>query len=330
MKEKTLSIIVPVYNVEKYIFNSIDSIISNRTDLDNWLEIILVDDGSTDNSGDICNQYASKYSFIKVIHQKNQGQSVARNNALDFANGKWITFVDSDDIVRTDYLSILLLNIQNNEDADIIMFGYKMLNNDDDTEAEVNSTVTYSKKKLSTLSKSVAMYYITTEEIGNYMWNKIFRKKLFQNIKFPVGRRYEDIAVLYKYFQLAKKICLYNDCLYFYRQHSNSTIHVKEPQEKINLLKESIRARTEQLDFFKENKYTQAYKNASRYFLADEAFYVIWTNQYCKTKDKMYEDAKKYVRSHKPKISDGKKVYLFVKLYTLFPKLVERYLKVTK
>ncbi|ATO53392.1 hypothetical protein LA20531_07060 [Lactobacillus amylovorus DSM 20531] len=330
MKEKTLSIIVPVYNVEKYIFDSIDSIISNVDDLDSWLEIILVDDGSTDNSGNICNQYASKYSFIKVIHQKNQGQSVARNNALNFANGKWITFVDSDDVVRTDYLSILLSNIKNSEDADIIMFRYKMFNNDDDIRNEVNHTGTYSENKLIALSKSDAMYYITTEEIGNYMWNKIFRRKLFQNIKFPIGRRYEDIAVLYRYFQLAQKICLYNDCLYFYRQHPNSTIHVKDPQEKINLLKESIRARSEQLDFFKERKYTRAYKNASRYFLADEAFYVIWTNQYCKTKDEMYEEAKKYVRSHTPKISDGKKVYLFVKLYTLFPKLVEKCLQVTK
>lgn len=327
MKEKKLSIIIPVYNVEKYISVALNSIISNTDTLDKWLEIILIDDGSTDNSGKICDQYALKYPFIKVIHQKNQGQSVARNAALDIARGKWITFVDSDDIVRKDYLSILLSSIQNNIEADIIIFKFKMFNDDENIENKVNNVKTYSQKNISYLSKSEAMYYITTDEIGNYMWNKIFKRKLFDDVRFPIGRRFEDIAVLYKYFQLAKKICIYNDYLYFYRQRLNSTIHIKKSKKRINLLKESIRARSEQLDFFKKYKYSNALKNASHYLLVDEAYYIIWINEYGLTKDNVYIDAKKYVQSHSPRISEGKKLYLFIKLYSIFPKLTEKFLE---
>lgn len=327
MKKKKLSIIIPVYNVEDYISDSINSIILNERNLDNWLEIILVDDGSTDKSGSICDQYALRYSFIKVIHQKNQGQSVARNRALDIADGEWLTFVDSDDLVRKDYLSVVLSNIQNNKSSDIIIFKYKTFSNDEDiTDIQKD----YSPNNLSTLSKSQAMYYLTTNEIGNYMWNKVFKRNLFNKVRFPVGRRYEDIAVLYKYFQLANKICLYDDILYFYRQRTNSTIHIKTPLEKVDLLRDSIRARKEQLDFLKNYEYARAYKNAKHYYMTDEVMYIVWTNKYEFPKDKMYSNAQKFVSSYTPKINEGKKFYLFIKLYNVFPKLIEKYIKVAK
>lgn len=326
MKEKKLSIIVPVYNVQKYISDAIDSIILNESNLEDWLEVILVDDGSTDKSGIICDQYALKYSFIKVIHQKNQGLSAARNVALDIANGEWIVFVDSDDIVRENYLSVLLNIIKYNKEADIIIFKYRMFIENNSIK---NTVATYSPQKISTLSKSTAMFYITTEEIGNYAWNKIFRKKLFKDIRFPVGKRYEDIAVMHKYFQLANNICLYNDYLYFYRQRVNSILHVEEAKERVNLYRDSVRARSEQISFFKKHNYSRAVKNASHYFVGEAIHYIIWINKANMPKDKEYVVAKKFVNSYVPKISEGKKLYLFVKLYNIFPKFVEEIIKMT-
>lgn len=320
MKEKILSIIMPVYNVEKYISNSLDSIVLNENGTDDWLEIILVDDGSTDNSGKICDQYALKYSFIKVIHQKNQGQAAARNAALDIARGEWIAFVDSDDIVRANYLSVLLSNIQNNTEADIIIFKFKSFNDGDHIQ---NESAKFYIKNISILSKSTSMYYLTTDEIGNYMWNKIFRKQIFDSIRFPVGRQYEDISILYKCFQLADKLYLYNDYLYFYRQRSNSTVNTRGTGKALKFLKDSIQARNEQLNFFKKYKYYHALENASHYFMIDSVHYILLINKLKLPKDEEYLNIQKFIHSYKPRVNEGK-FYLFIKLYNLFPRLVEK------
>ena len=328
MKEKCISIIIPVYNAEKYLSTLLNNIISNKEKLTDLVEIILVDDGSTDKSGSICDKYAFKYSFVKVIHQKNQGQSVARNVALDIACGKWITFVDSDDIVRINYLSLLLANIKNNKEADIIIFRYRSFSDENSDQEKINRAIKYSPKKVSILSKSAAMYYITTDEIGNYMWNKIFKRRLFDGIRFPVGRRFEDIAILYKCMQLAKKIYLYNDCLYFYRERLNSTTHVNGAKENVRLLKEAIISRSEQLEFFKRNNYYRAYKNASHAYVIHQIYYIIRVNNYRLPKDEMYGNAQNFIHTYTPKIKEGIKCYLFVKLYNMFPKLVEKSLQI--
>ena len=162
------------------------------------------------------------------------------------------------------------------------------------------------------------------------MWNKIFKKELFNNIKIPVGKRFEDLAVLYKYFQLANEIYLYDDILYFYRQRENSSIHVTNAKEKIALLRESIDVRTEQLKFFKEFNYLRAYKSANHYFMMEEVFYIVGINRYNLKKDDLYLDAQKYLRSYMPRTDDGIKFYLFIKLYNKIPKLIERCLKIIK
>lgn len=327
MKESKpkLSIIVPVYNVEKYLPYCIESIISNSFNLNSWLEIILVDDGSTDKSGDICDQYALKYSFINVIHQNNQGLSAARNTALDIANGEWVAFVDSDDIVRKNYLSVLLNNIKHNKEADIIIFKYKTFDNDNSLK---NNEAIYSSKNISVLSKSTAMYYLTTETIGNYAWNKIFKKKMFDNIKFPVGKRYEDIAVMHKYFNLANSIYLYDDYLYYYRQRVNSILHVEKNSKKVGLYRDSIRARSKQLSFFRKYNYSRAFKNASHYFVGEAVRYIFWVNKSHMPKDKEYLVAQNFINSYTPKISEGKKIYLFVKLYNIFPSSIEKLIRI--
>lgn len=328
MKRKKLSIIIPVYNVEKYVPDTLESIISKRNELLKWIEIILIDDGSTDNSGNICDLCASKYSFVKVIHQKNQGLSGARNSALGIASGEWIVFVDSDDIVRTDYVSVLLDNIKHNKEADIIIFKFRMFNSGDNIENKINKVNDYSPKNISSLSKSTAMYYLTIDEIGNFAWNKMFKKELFNDIKFPVGRRYEDIAVMYKCFQLANRIYLYNDYLYFYRQRANSILHATKIKDRVNLYRDSLRARKAQLDFFKKYKYYDALKNANQYFMVESVHYIFWVNKAHTTKDKEYMIAQEFLSSYTPKLSDGKNMYLFVNAYKKFPKLIEKCIRI--
>lgn len=325
MERKKLSVIIPVYNVQKYIYGTLNSLDLNKSNLDDWLEIILVDDGSTDKSGAICDKYASKYSFIKVIHQKNQGLSAARNAALDIINGEWIVFIDSDDIVRVNYLSVLLDIIDHNKETDIIMFKYKMF---DDNDVFENKVDTYSQKNISAISKSTAMYYLTTERIGNYAWNKIFKRKLFNDIRFPVGKQYEDIAVMYKCFQLASDIYLYNDYLYFYRQRVNSILHVEKNSKKVGLYRDSIRARSKQLSFFRKYNYSRAFKNASHYFVGEAVRYIFWVNKSHMPKDKEYLVAQNFINSYTPKISEGKKIYLFVKLYNIFPSSIEKLIRI--
>lgn len=325
MDNINLSIIIPVYNVKKYITNTLTSILKDNKILKNEIEILLIDDGSNDGSEEICDKYAGKYSFIKVLHQKNQGQAVARNTGLKVAKGNWITFVDSDDLVRKDYLSILLSIIKNIGEADIIIFKYKTFKNNADLD-DRNINDFDPKHRLSNLSKKSAMYSLTTTEIGNYMWNKVFKRDLFKNVKFPSGRRYEDLAVLYKYFHLAENICLYDDYLYFYRQRDDSTIHVQneDSMKRIDLLKEEIRARREQLKFFEKNGYSDAYINAYRELMNDETLYIFWTYKFNLEKDILYKESIKNIASYHPKIKNDKKIYLFVKMYNMFPRFTEK------
>ena len=167
-----VSIIIPVYNAERYISKCLNSIISQNKNLNNLIEIVLIDDGSKDKSRVICDDYSRKYNFIKTIHEKNQGQAVARNKAIEIATGDWITFVDSDDLVVEGYLDVLLSLIKNNN-AEIIIFKFKLFSEDVEFSSSIHK---YNNKKVQTISKTEAMYSITTESIGNYMWNKLFKK----------------------------------------------------------------------------------------------------------------------------------------------------------
>lgn len=330
-KHVKLSVIIPVYNVKNYLYACLRSLLKNTSSLANEFEVILIDDGSTDESSHICNDFSGRYKNVITVHQTNQGQSSARNAALRIAKGEWISFVDSDDLVVYNYISILL-SIANAADkrTDIIMFLYK--NFEDNTKPiNINSHI-FEKNKLNEISKTQAMYLITTEKYGNYFWNKLFRKCLFNDIKLPVGRKYEDIATLYKYLGLAKKILIYNDILYLYRQREGSTIHVDKDNRKkrIDLLSQSICARAEQLDFFKKQNYFLAYKNAAHYLMTDYVFYIVWTNKYKFLKNDIYYEAVNYIKRYKPNLTDGMIFYFFIVAFKISPRLIERIIENVK
>lgn len=212
-----ISIIVPIYNVEKYLSRCIDSILNQSfTDL----EIILVNDGSTDNCGKICDEYKLIDDRIKVIHKINGGLSDARNVGIAVAKGKYIMFVDSDDFIDSNMCKILLeqMKLYNVDIVSCNFFfsynnGIKKINNQ-------------SIKTLTVLNnlEMIKKYFCNYSVDLNVVWNKLYKKELFTkyNIVFPKGYIHEDNFIIYKLYYKSKKICIMNDILYFYEQRNNS------------------------------------------------------------------------------------------------------------
>lgn len=190
MQDELISVIVPVYNVEKYLDKCIKSIINQ--DYIN-LEIWLIDDGSTDSSGEICNKYAEKDHRITVIHKENGGLSDARNVALDQMQGKYVLFIDSDDYIEKKYISYLHMLLKDYQcDISVCNFKYvnekgKMINKPKDT----GKIIQYSRKEA--IEK-----ILQGKEINTSASMKLYRSELFKDIRYPKGRLYEDIATTYK------------------------------------------------------------------------------------------------------------------------------------
>lgn len=210
---KLISIIVPVYNVEKYLNQCIESLI-NQTYRN--LEIILINDGSTDRSGEICNWYKNKDHRIKVIHKKNGGLSSARNSGLDIATGYYIGFVDSDDFVEKTMYEKLYLQIENNN-ADMIKCNLIEFRNNQMPRDIVSSG------NITTYTREDAIYnfiydqYKYNKHFKVVVWDALYKRELLENIRFPEGLLYEDGYVSPKLFFKSKKLLHLDDCLYYYR-----------------------------------------------------------------------------------------------------------------
>lgn len=208
-----ISIIVPVYNVEKYIKRCINSILQQSF---NNYELILIDDGSTDLSAEICEDYAKRYSFILCIHTINQGQAVARNIGIKVARGEYIAFVDADDYIAYNYLEELYQIIKE-KNSDIAVCDFYVVN----SEGKIIYD-RYKKQNISneivwnTCGKNQKVDLLFSQKVMNYMWNKLYKSKLFDEIIFPYGRRYEDIAIMYKLFDIAGQIACSTKKLYYY------------------------------------------------------------------------------------------------------------------
>lgn len=211
---KKISIIIPIYNVEKYLKRCIDSIV-NQTYKNT--EIILVNDGSPDNCGEICDEYAKIDSRIKVIHKENGGLSSARNAGIDISSGEYIMFVDSDDWISEDTLEILNRYVE--KGYDIINFKFCFAKEKTENIIKLNDKIkdSYECNLLSYIDK------LFSGELDFFIWNKLYKKDLFDEIRFPVGRNYEDLATIYKLYFKAKNIIVTDYTLYYYwLENSNS------------------------------------------------------------------------------------------------------------
>ena len=206
-----ISVIVPVYNVESYVAECIESI-QNQTYMN--LEIILVNDGSTDASGDICDQYAAYDERIQVIHKENAGVSAARNTGIESANGDYIGFVDSDDYIATTMYEDML-KLMAEHDLDIIECTAFRNNGDTNIEGCNDGSLEIFNRDE---ALKMAMY-----DCFVAVWSQLYKRRVISDVRFPVGRKFEDSAVSYLFIANTKRVGHINRCLYYYRLNPNST-----------------------------------------------------------------------------------------------------------
>lgn len=232
-----VSVIVPIYNVELYLNKCINSII-NQTYKN--LEIILVDDGSTDTSGYIAENYASIDDRIFVIHKKNEGLSVARNYGLDFATGDWIAFVDSDDWINERFIECML-QVAKDYECEIVQCDMLKPTLDGDfIDQYARCPIIFDN--ISFLKASYDLLKVK----NNFVWNKIYKKALFDEIRFPHFKLHEDEFTTYKLIWRCKKIGYISNKLYYYRQRYGSIMGNAFDNKNLDALEAS----KEKADFF--------------------------------------------------------------------------------
>lgn len=235
MKEKRpmISVIVPVYNVEEYLGRCLDSIVGQT--YDNF-EIILVDDGSTDSSGKICDRYAKSDDRIKVVHRKNGGLSAARNSGIEVVDGEYITFIDSDDYVARDYLEVLFETIRDNNAEISAVKQY--------VEYPNRTMDTGTGKKYVLSSEQVFEKMLYGEDFDVSAWGKLYRRSLFEEVRFPEGQLFEDSATTYLLIGQCKRIAMKSIPLYYYVMRSDSITNKSFSVKKFDLIK-STKAMTD-------------------------------------------------------------------------------------
>jgi glycosyltransferase involved in cell wall biosynthesis len=240
-----VSIIVPVYNVEKYLKRCVESLICQTY---KNVEIILVDDGSTDNSSSICDFYAQMDARIKVIHKSNGGLSDARNAGIEVAKGEYLSFVDSDDYVSPDFI-MLLLKACEEYNADIAQCRCISVDGD---EGYTPFRESYPVSCLSGFDMIKRIYTDNGVETI-VIWSKLYRRHLYDNIRFPKGKLHEDEFTDYKLFDKSNVVCLVDAELYFYRNNPNSIVRSKYKPGRLAI----FAALSERMEYFAERGYDE-------------------------------------------------------------------------
>lgn len=220
-----ITVVVPIYRVEQYLERCIDSILGQSYEN---LEIILVDDGSPDGCPEICDAYALRDKRIIVIHKENGGLSDARNVAIEIASGEYITFIDSDDYVRSDMLETLYVSLNENH-CDIATCDFNSFYDD----AEIKYAGSDNVKKVYTGEDALEIM-LYQKDLTNSAWGKLYRRDLFANIRYPKGRICEDLATTYKLFSNSARIVVNSARLYYYMQREDSIINSTFSQSRMS------------------------------------------------------------------------------------------------
>ena len=273
-----ISVIVPVYGVEKYLQKCIESIIAQTY---SSIEIILVDDGSPDNSGKICDEYAKKDSRIKVIHQPNGGLSAARNAGLDIATGEYVSFVDSDDYIDDNYLSCMMKHISNGD-----MVSCSVVD-ENETGTIINVRKT-EDRCYSTIEALNEMCY--EQKLGTSACGKLLKKELVDKNRFPIGKLYEDLFTAYKWYLDSKTVISTSDTFYHYVHHFGS-ISNNDWNDKTTDLMEAA-----------NNLLDYCSLNCSRCYLAAVYRYFFSANDFL-TKAEKSKDYKRIFSPYRKKLS---------------------------
>lgn len=226
-----ISVIVPVYKAEKYLDQCIFSIM-NQTYKN--IELILVDDGSPDCCPDICDDWGKRDKRIKVIHQQNCGGGQARNNALTIARGEMIAFVDSDDYISP--IMFEFLHDQFHDDVDIVECNFREVH---DGNALFDSKNTPFDIQIFT-SEEAMSENIEDHIFRQLIWNKMYRKSVIKNVRFPIGKKIDDEFWTYQVLGNARKLVYTNKVLYAYRQQDNSVMHLLSMDKRLEAIEAKI------------------------------------------------------------------------------------------
>ena len=312
IKEKDLiSVVIPIYNVQEFLPKCIDSVINQTYDN---LEIILVDDGSPDDSGYICDKYKAKDSRIKVIHKKNGGLSDARNVGIENSNGKYICFVDSDDIIHKDFIKCQYENIvKTRSDISVCLFEQFFEESSiKETEVENVETQEFDNNQLILkIFEKNNIHYICA-------CTKLYKKSLFEDLRFDVGRLHEDEFIVYKIFSRCKNAVFVKAPLYFYRARQGSITRTSTFKEK-NL--DAFYSVESCYNFFVGTDYEQLALNR----LINSIAYI-----YCGAKRRvtekhifkfLLEQYKKYYKINKSKLLKQRLFYLFPNTMAIIKRL---------
>lgn len=246
--EDLISVIIPIYNVEKYICRCIDSIL-NQTYRN--MEVILVDDGSPDNCPCICDEYRKKDERIEVIHKKNGGLSDARNAGLDIAAGEYVMFIDGDDYVDQQMVE-KMHNIIGKSNADMVLCNYEFVDENGVKLDKKRKEIFSENKDYIIMNEDKFWYHYTHYDEAYYVisCSKLYKTKLFESIRFPVGRINEDEFVIHKIVNKCKGISCLRDKLYYYVQRDHSITSSKISIKNIMV----VDAFYQRSLYFKKNK----------------------------------------------------------------------------
>ncbi len=249
INQPIVSVIIPIYKVEKFLRECIDSVISQTY---KNLQIILVDDGSPDKCGDICDDYASKDSRVSVIHKENGGLSDARNAGIEIATGDYITFVDSDDSLDCDAIEYMYQNLVR-ENADLSVCQKYLVDEEGlrITDRFIYKDVTFNDKY------SCMKGYLSTPLIGSVAWAKLYKREIFNVLRFPKGKYNEDEFTTYLAIDLANVVVVGKERKYAYRQRESSIMNSTFSLKHLDCI-EAAKIRTE----FVEKKYPKLKKYA--------------------------------------------------------------------
>lgn len=274
-----ITIVVPVYNVENYLDKCVESIV-NQTYKN--LEIILVDDGSTDSSGKKCDKWVEKDSRIKVIHKENGGLSDARNKGIDIATGKWIGFIDSDDYIDiTMFEKLYNACVENN--CKVSSCGFLREFED----ASRNERWTTKEDML--LDRDGMMEYLYKAAVGWGAWNKLYDISLFDDVRYPFGKTREDEYTTYKIFDKIDKLYYICECLYFYYQRGDSITGVSFSIKNLD----SLEALEQAMEYHSEHGNKKYYDRALQEYIRDVCEFALKNNCEGTEKQKIDEMLKK-------------------------------------
>lgn len=306
-----VSVIVPVYKVEQYLDKCIKSVLE-QTYQD--IELILVDDGSPDDCGNICDDYAKRDSRVRVIHKENGGLSSARNAGIEIASGAYIMFVDSDDYIASNMVETLYQRMRQ-DDSDMVVCGSQKV--DEKGNLLPNSEGIHNQNGIYTADEFYPLLFLCFVEA----WGKLYKRTAFEDIRFPVGKLHEDVFVTYKAVEKCAKISVLAEKLYYYLQRDNSIMHARYHKERLD----AVEGFLEVLKFFVERNLPKAIEQVCLQIICILSLASAKLDFKDKASRERYDTLKNefdgLCKQNRPQKTFSRKMYMHYLLYRISPRV---------